>query len=188
MSADPPDQHPKNLWQSQETEADPMTLEQIHALVGKYDKRARRSLTAGAIAIGFAAFLIGTSWIRDPDTSARIALGLYLVGSTVSLILVVRALFPQRDPAESAGAYLRRRLERRLRHLQGGWMLMCAPLLPAVIAMFIVAFLHNHGPAWAPAVPVALVLFGLAVVLPVSSIRARGIKADLDELDRLMGR
>jgi len=45
---------------------------------------------------------------------------------------------------------------------------------------------HNQGPAWAPAVPLTLVILALVVVQVVTTIRARAIKRDLDELNRLM--
>ena len=64
MAADPSDQVLKTLWQAQEEETDPMTLEQIHAMVDKFDRRTRRAIMAFPLAIAFSTLLIGVSWAR----------------------------------------------------------------------------------------------------------------------------
>ncbi len=43
MAADFAAPDAKSLWQDQAPDADPVTLDQVHALVRGYDRRARRS-------------------------------------------------------------------------------------------------------------------------------------------------
>ncbi|MEI9891556.1 MAG: hypothetical protein WDN45_14595 [Caulobacteraceae bacterium] len=46
----------------------------------------------------------------------------FILGEVGVCVLVYRTVFPQRDPAEPAGAFLRRRLQLRLDYAQGRWL------------------------------------------------------------------
>lgn len=184
MAADAVGPDPKSLWQEQEQEADPMTLEQIHAFVRRYDNRSLRVGVALAIALVAIGFVGDNAWnrVHDPIMTA-----LFVGGELTACLLIYRMVFPRRDPAEPAGAYLRRRLQIRLAHLQGGWVLALAPLLP-VIAYTGYVTLQRHGPTLVAKLgPLAIIVAGIAFTAVRARQRARKVKADLDELNGLLG-
>ncbi len=188
MAADPSDQVLKTLWQAQEEETDPMTLEQIHAMVEKFDRRTRRAIMAFPLAIAFSTLLIGVSWARAVDTDVRVALALCFAGTLGCAMLAMRLLLLRRDSVESAADFLRRRMHTHLRKAQGGWLLYLAPVVPGMIAVLFVAVRRSHALVWAPLLPLAILAVGLGFVAVRTRFQARKLKADLDELDRLMGR
>lgn len=177
----------KSLWQAQDQETDPMTLEQIHALVGSYDRKTRRSAMVAPLATAFSALILGMSWMRAPETDVRIALALCFIGLVVCCMLALRLLLPHRDPAESAGAFLKRRLQFQIRKARGGWLWLLTPLVPGLVACFVVAFKASSKVAWAPVPLLVVVVAGLAFVTLRTRYQARKLEADLNELDRLMG-
>jgi hypothetical protein len=184
MAADLSVLDPKSLWQDQEREADPVTLEQIHALVRRYDSRIRWSgvtLALGLVAVGAA---VSAAWTRahDPVTTVLVS-----GGELTTFYLIFRLVFPVRDPAEPAGAYLRRRLQLRLRHLQGGWVWALLPLLPAILWRVYVVSRHTQS---LPARLAQFAIVGLALIFMAirTRLRARKVKAQLDELDGLLER
>jgi len=183
---DPSHQDLRTLWQGQDRETDPMTLEQIHALVGKYDRRTRLSAALLAVMLVFAGFATGARLIGAHDTLDRVGVALYVLGMIVSAALIARMNFPRRDPAESAGAFLKRRLQRRLATARGGWVPILLPILPAAAVIAFWTIEHNRGPAWAPWPPLALFAVVVLFVMVRTRRQARRLEADLKELDRLM--
>ena len=183
---DPADQDLRALWQAQEQETDPMTLEQIHALVGKYDRMTRKALWVTPLAIAASSVLCGVLWTQSPDIDVRITLALVFAGTVVTYLMAMRLAFPQRDPAESAGAFLKRRLQAQLRKARGGWLMLLAPLVPGLVACFVVVFRRSHEVFWAPIPLLAVLAPGLLYVILRTRSQGRKIKTDLDELDRLM--
>jgi hypothetical protein len=188
---DPSEQDLKALWMGQETETDPMTLEQIHALVGKYDRKTRMAGMIIAPSLVVTGALGALAWQTHPDPLGRAGAVLYLLGVTASFLLIARMNFPQRDPAESSGAFLRRRLQRQLAAARGGWLLMLLPVVPAMIVIGLWIFRQppaaSHGPVWAKYLPL-VVLAGAWAAVAFNNLRRQTprIKADLEELDRLM--
>jgi hypothetical protein len=190
MAAEHPD--PKSLWLDQEPETDAMTLDQIHALAGRYDRKVRfLPLMIGVCLVGVG-LLGGVLWSKMPDTLGRVSAVLFILGEATCFILGYRLAFPRRDPAESAGAYLRRRLQLKLTNAQGGWMVMLAPLLPFLLLTIYRMALHppaHHGPTLLQFAPVAvLAALWLIVFLIQRGRAARSSKAELEELDALMRR
>ncbi len=134
MAADLPGPDPKSLWQDQEQERDPVTLDQIHTMVRRYDGRTRRAILAFPIILMAAAFVCGELWIKargDPQGQALAVIT--LLGEATTAYIAWRMLYPARDPTEPAGAYLHRRLQRRLAYLKGRWMIAAAPLIPSIV-------------------------------------------------------
>jgi len=179
------DPDPKALWQSQGTETDPMTLGQIHALVGRYDRKTRKAVMVIPVAIAVSSVLCGVLWMQSREADVRIALALVFVGTVVTYLMAMRLAFPQRDPAESAAAFLKRRLQAQLRKARGGWLMLLAPMAPGLVACFVVVFRRSHEVAWAPLPLLAVLAPGLLFVSLRTRAQGRRIKADLDELDRL---
>ena len=190
---DPSDQDLKALWAGQEMEADPMTLEQIHGLVRKYDRKMRIALWLILVILLTAGILGGQVWLTHPDPLGRAGAALYLVGMFVSCALIGRVVLAWRDPAEPAGAYLRRRLQRQLANLRGGWVVTLLPIVPGMVVSNLWIFEHRgapqHHPAplWIRYLPlVALAAVWLFCFAFIARRSLRTVKADLDELDRLM--
>ena len=77
MAADLSGPDPKALWKEQEQETDPMTLEQIHALVRQYDNQDRRRQRS-AIPIGAPQFTLArnTRNVRVEDRPNSETLGI----------------------------------------------------------------------------------------------------------------
>ena len=188
MAADLPGQDPKTLWQDQEAEADPVTLDQIHAMVRRYDGRARRAMLAFPIILMAAAFVSGELWIKAPDNIGRAVALATLLGEAATAYIVWRMLYPARDPTEPAGDYLHRRLVRRLAYLKGRWMIAAAPLIPAMVLAQYFTLTHGDRPWWLRIAPVLILIAALAVVWLRVRGRSRRIRAQLDELEGLMGR
>ena len=183
LSADP-----KTLWQSQDQETDPVTLDQIHSMVSKFDRRTRMATILIPAAITASALLFGISWARASALDVHVALALCFAGSMVTYAMAMRQLLVLRDSTESAGAFLKRRMQVQLSKARGGWLLFLVPVLPGLIACFYVVFQRSHDVFWAPVPLLAVVVPGFAFVIVSSRARARKLRADLDELDRLMGR
>ena len=183
MTADLSGPDPKSLWQDQEPEPDPMTLDQIHALVRRYDRKAQRLAAAIAVILvvvgGVTAFL----WTRSHDPVMAVLL---LGGESATLFWAWRLNFPDRDPAEPAGAYLRRRLQLKVAHLQGRWLWVVAPLLPVMLWMAHVMYERHQAPVMTRLAPFIFIVVGFALVAVRSGQRARKVKADLEDLNRLL--
>jgi hypothetical protein len=185
MDADPLGPDPKSLWRDQEREADPVTLEQIHALVRRYDNKARWRGVVLALALVVVGAAGSAAWSRAHDPVLAV---LFFGGEFATCYMAYRVAFPNRDPAEPAGAYLRRRLQVRLDYLHGGWMWVAAPLLPCVLwGGYVASQLHTLplSRRLAPFVGMAVCVVFVSIW---SRVRARKIKAHLDELDGLFER
>jgi hypothetical protein len=190
MAADLSGPDPKALWQDQEHEADPVTLDQIHAMVRRYDRKMRFVPLMIAACLVVVGLLGGSLWVKAHDTLDRVSAILFILGEAGAFILGYRVAFPRRDPTESAGAYLRRRLQLKLANARGGWMVIVTPVLPFLLVSIYRGSKHPpHGPLLPQIAPVA-VLFGawLAVFLVQRSRAARIGKTELDELEGLMRR
>lgn len=185
MVADTSRPDPKALWLDQEQEADPVTLDQIHALVRRYDARARRLAFAIAAVLLLVVAVTVFLWIRSHDPVMAVLL---LAGESLTLLAAWRLNFPHRDPAEPAGAYLRRRLRLKVAHLQGRWLWVTLPLLPVILWMAHVMYERHEAPVMTRLAPFIFVVVGFALVAVRARRRARRIKADLDELNTLLER
>jgi hypothetical protein len=102
--------------------------------------------------------------------------------------MAYRTVFPSRDPAAPASAYVRKRLQRRLSLQQGGWALPLIPLLPGVLIAVYEAFNNHHDPLWLRVGP--FLFNGAVLVYMVVSARkdARETRVQLQELDDLLKR
>ncbi len=191
MAADPSGQDPKALWKELEPETDPVTLDQIHAIARKLDRKARLALIAFLLVVIVAAFAGGQRWQTTHDALTRTNVLLIIGGLLLSGYLSSRVLFPSRDPSEPAGAYLRRRLQRSLANVRGGWMITVTPLLPSLVLSFYAAYGRHlagpyPGPTWARFLPLAVLAGALVFVLARTRRGERRIRAQLEEVDQLL--
>src|SRR5580658_59850 len=162
MAADIEGQDPKALWQHQELETDPVTLEHVHSLARKLDRKMRFTPAVMALGLVFVGFLTGELWTGAHDSLHRVSAILFVVGQLGCYILIYRIVFPSRDPAAPLSAHLRHRLQRILIYRQGGWAVVLLPLLPFLLVGGYEALEGGHGPLWLKIAP--LVLFGAVLV------------------------
>jgi hypothetical protein len=189
MTADPFD--PRSLWQDQTPEEDPMTLEQIHDLARRRERRTRFTLPLMGVILGAALFVYGEQFQTAKDAFQRIAVLVSAAGLLAFCWLMYRVVFPRRDPAEPAGAYLRRQLELGLRNHRGGWMMAIAPLLPGFLLTYVARALRGqagHGPLLTSLLPLMLVVAAFVLAMFRARRAAPRIQAEIDELDRLIRR
>ena len=188
MAADLSGPDLKTLWKDQEPEAEPMTLERIRFLVRRYDRRTRFTTGAMAAILLLTGLLAGQAWVKTNDLIMRLWAILFVFGEASVCVLVYRIVFPQRDPAEPAGAFLRRRLQIRLGYAQGRWLVAVSPLAPFMVLSVYVQVTTHRGPPWARLS--TLVIFVAALIIGGLRSRARipKLKAEIAELDELLRR
>jgi len=188
MTADPPGQDPKTLWQDQEPETDPVTLTHIHDLARRLDRKRRFTPPALGLGLLFIGFTASKVWFGADEPLGRLLAVLIAIGACATYFMVYRVEFPSRDPAEPASAYLRSRLQRKLSYRQGGWVLAVLPMLPVILIAGYRVLSNEHAPLWAKTAPFAI--WGASLVFLVVSfkIKARQTRAQLQELDDLLKR
>ena len=183
MAADFAAPDAKSLWQDQAPDADPVTLDQVHALVRGYDRRARRKGATLALMLVVIGALGAVSWIHRHDPITAV---LFVGGELTAWYLVWRLIFPPRDPAEPAVAYLRRRMQLRLAHAQGGWVWALLPLLPVILRLSYLTLQRHQAPALGRATPFIIFVAALGFAAIRAGRRARQVKAELKALDALL--
>ena len=163
-----------------------MTLEEIHALARGFDRRSRRVLAFTAISFTLGAFIYGQVWETHHDVLSRTGLALTLAGVLMCGYLGFSAHFRQRDPAQTAGAYLRLQLQSSLRRARGGWLVSLAALLPGLVILIAATVRTYHGPLWALFLPEVLIVLMMAFAVLNSRRAAKRLKRELEELDHLL--
>ena len=186
MAADAVGPDPVTLWREQEPEADSVTLERIHVLVRRYDRKQQFGVGAMAAILLLTGLLSGELWVNAHDLVTRLSAALLVVGEVGVCALAYRRTFPTRDAAEPAGAFLRRRLRTSLVYAQGRWLIVVTPIMPFMLLNIYVQFTRAPGPLWARVA--TLIVFAVALLVAWRTTQARipRIKAELDELDRLL--
>lgn len=188
MAADPQGHDPRTLWRDQDPETDPVTLEQIHDLARKMDRRTRLTPPVMALSLMFVGAMTGFVWIHAHDLLGRAIAILSAAGCLGCYIQIYRLEFPFRDPAEPSSAHLRRRLQRSLAFRTGGWVLAVLPMAPAVLLGAYRTFHHGAGHFWLKAAPFLIFAAAMAFIGVRNRLNAPKTRARLRELDDLMGR
>ena len=188
MAADLPGTDPKALWRDQEQESDPVTLDQIHTMVRRYDSRAQRAAVVIPAILLLVGFVGGVTWIRANDLAGHVMAVALVLGEATTFFIVRRMLYLPRDPAEPAGVYLHRRLLRRLAYLKGRWMIAVAPLVPAMVLAQYFVLTHGHRSLLLRASPTLIVIAAIVLVRLLGRDRTRKVRALIDELEGLMRR
>ena len=188
MAAEPHDHDPKTLWQKQEQEIAPVTLEYIHTVSRNLDRKTRYKPALMAVALIAVGVLASLLW-RDAHSALQQAAAiLFVAGQLGCYFLIYRVMFPSRDPAEPISAYLRRRMARTLAYQRGGLVVVLLPLVPFVLVGGYQIFGLDHGPLWPRVLPFVILAVVLAFVFARASIGARRTQAQLRELDELLKR
>jgi hypothetical protein len=187
----PKDQKLKELWQSQKTEGVRMTVAEVQASSGKFQRRIQgrnaREYVASAVMVVF----FGFEFWRDGDLLVRIGFALLIAGLCyLAWQLHVRASWsplPKDAGLSSYVEYKRRELERQRDALNSVWRWYLGPLVPGMAVLLLAFFRANPGHLKHPAfivVPEAIffaaVSFGIA---KLNSNAARRLQKEIDELD-----
>jgi len=188
MAADIQGQDPKTLWQDQEPETDSVTLDHIHDLSRRLDRKTRLVPAVIALSLIVTGYLAGQLWTVARDLLQHVAAILFVAGELGCFLVIYRSSFPSRDPAMPASAFLRRRLQRRLYYLQGGWALAVLPILPFVLVEVYNILKNGQGSLWAKLAPFVLFVVWVVVVVVWARIGARRTRSQLQELDELLKR
>ena len=187
----PKDQKLKELWQIQKTEGVRMTVAEVQASSGKFQRRIQgrnaREYVASAVMVVF----FGFEFWRDGDLLVRIGFALLIAGLCyLAWQLHVRASWsplPKDAGLSSYVEYKRRELERQRDALNSVWRWYLGPLVPGMAVLLLAFFRANPGHLKHPAfivVPEAIffaaVSFGIA---KLNSNAARRLQKEIDELD-----
>jgi hypothetical protein len=185
------DRRMKELWQGQPTEGVRMSIDQIQAVAGKFQRRIHwrnvREYVAAIAVIVFSAY----EFFRGGDLLVRTGFGLIIAGTSY-LIWHLLSKGSWRPLPEDAGLsscidFQRRQLEQQRDLVSSVWRWYLAPLAPGM-AILLVAFYHaNPGHVKYP----ALVVLPEAIFFAVISVAvarlnekaARRLQRQIDELD-----
>jgi len=181
----------KNLWQSQKQE-EPVTLENVHARAGTFQRRIRRrnliEYAAGAVAISVFAWYI----YALPGLMVKIGSGFCIAGILFILWQLHRRIGAEILP-ETSGLGLidfhRRALARQRDGLRTVWKWYIAPVIPGFLTMTAGFYFDAPEPMRAAVlydlftrlVPFLVLVTGY--VLFVNARGARKLQKRIDELD-----
>ena len=187
----PKDQKLKELWQSQKTEGVRMTVAEVQASSGKFQRRIQgrnaREYVASAVMVVF----FGFEFWRDGDLLVRIGFALLIAGLCyLAWQLHVRASWsplPKDAGLSSYVEYKRRELERQRDALNSVWRWYLGPLVPGMAVLLLAFFRANPGHLKHPAfivVPEAIFFAAVSfVIAKLNSNAARRLQKEIDELD-----
>jgi hypothetical protein len=185
------DRRMKALWQGQPTEGVRMSIEQVQASAGSFQRKiqwrnAREYVAAAAVVVFF-----GFQFVRTGDLVARLGFGLIIAG----MCYMVWHLYfkgawrplPRDAGLSNCIEFQRRELERQRDLLSHVWSWYLGPLIPG-LAVLIVDFAfasqgrikHNGLFVAAYSLFVAGIFFGIA---KLNSNAARTLQRRIDELD-----
>jgi len=185
------DRRMKELWQSQSTEGVRMSVEQIQAVAGKFQRRIHwRNVREYVVAIAVVVFS-GYEFFRAGDLLVRIGFGLIIAG-TAYLIWHLLSEGSWRPLPEDAGLsscieFQRRQLVQQRGLVSSVWRWYLGPLIPGM-AMLLVAFGRaNPGHVKYPALvvlPEAIFFAVICVAIAkLNANAARRLQRQIDELD-----
>lgn len=183
----PPDEHLKALWQSQETETATMTAQAVRARAARFTNRRRWMFLFGFALMLVEIVIFGRYALILPGTAARIGMLAILVGLGW-MIARFSLLAPRRFPdakatGESFLEYHRTELQ-RTRETFGGLLVMVGPLLLGMIVFVVGAAISSPRRGLLNALPI-LALIGLWLVVAWWIVRRqeRKRRQRLAELD-----
>lgn len=185
------DRRMKELWQSQPTEGMRMSVEQIQAVAGKFQRRIHwrniREYVAAIVVVVFSAY----EFFRGGDQLVRTGFGLIIAG-TFYLIWHLLSKGSWRPLPEDAGLsscieFQRRQLVQQRDLVSSVWRWYLGPLIPGM-AILLLAFYHaNPGHVKHPSLIVLPEAIFFAVIsVAVAKLNARAacrLQRQIDELD-----
>ncbi len=187
----PQDRELREVWQGQKTEGVRMSVAEIEASAGKFQRRIQwrnaREYVASAVMVVF----FGFEFWRAGDPLVRVGFALLIAGLCfMAWQLHVRASWsplPKDAGLSSYVEYKRRELERQRDALNGVWRWYLGPLIPGLAVLLLAFYRANPGHLKHPAfivVPEAIffaaVSFGVA---RLNSNAAHRLQKEIDELE-----
>jgi hypothetical protein len=185
------DRELKELWQSQKTEGVRMSVAEMQASAGKFQRRIQgrnaREYVASAVMVVF----FGFEFWRAGDLLVRTGFALLIAGlCTLAWQLHVRGSWsplPADAGLSSYVEYKRRELVRQRDALNSVWRWYLGPLVPGMAVLLLAFFRANPGHLKHPAfivVPEAIFFAAVSfVIAKLNSNAARRLQKEIDELD-----
>jgi hypothetical protein len=185
------DRHMKELWQGQPTEGVRMSIEQVQASAGSFQRKIQWRNAREYVAAFVVVVFFGFQFVRTGDLGARMGFGLLIAGMCYMVWQLHsrgswRAV-PKDAALSSCIEFKRRELERQRDLLSHIWSWYLGPLIPG-LAVLIVDFAfasqgrvrHNGLLVAAYSLFVAGIFIGIA---KLNSRAASTLQKQIDELD-----
>jgi len=186
----------RNLWQSQNMEHTPMSVEQIRETAQKYRRRIRRRNAVEYVSIAATSVFFAWTIFLVPLAGMRVGAALCILGGGYVAYQLHRRAWPRIAPAGLALAncaeFYRGELVRQRDFLRGIWRWYLGPLIPGLAWLAAAAGVANSGHL--PHVWRFLAGYALAAALAFFLIARTNLKAAgkiqkrIEELDGWMGR
>jgi len=181
----------RNLWQSQNVEHTPMSLEQIREKARDYQRKVRWRNAREYAAIVAISVFFGSTIFRVPLAWMRVGASLCILGGWYVAYQIYRRARSRTAPTDLAPAncmeFYRGELVRQRDFLQGIWRWYLGPLVPGMAVLLLAFFRANPGHLKHPAfivVPEAIFFAAVSfVIAKLNSNAARRLQKEIDELD-----
>jgi hypothetical protein len=139
----------RNLWQSQNMENAPMSLEQIREKARDYQRRIRWRNAREYAAIAATSIFFGWTIFRIPLAGMRAGAALCILGGWYVAYQIYRRARPRTAPADLALAncmeFYRRELVRQRDFLRGIWRWYLGPFVPGLAWLTVAAGVASPG-------------------------------------------
>jgi len=188
--------HVRNLWQCQNVEHTPMTLEQIREKARDYQRKIRWRNAVEYAAIAATSIFFVWTIFRIPLAGMRVGAALCILGGWYVAYQLHRRAWPRIAPAGLAlancVAFYRGELVRQRDFLRGIWRWYLGPFVPGLAWLVVAAGAAN--PARLPRVWPFLAGYALAIALAFHLIARMNLNAAgklqkrIEDLDAWMGR
>jgi hypothetical protein len=169
----------RNLWQSQNVENTPMTLEQIRQKARSYQRKIRRRNAVEYAAIAATSVFFAWTIFRIPLAGMRVGAALCILGGWYVAYQLHRRAWPRIAPADLALAncteVYRGELVRQRDFLREIWRWYLGPLIPGLAWLIAAAGAANPGRL--PHVWPFLAGYALAIALAFFLIGRMNLKA-----------
>ncbi len=150
MTNETPKDRMQDIWLCQPVEGIKMSVEEVRARAGKFEKKIRwrnvREYAAGAIAM----VLLGFSFAGTPDVLDRTAFALLIVGMAYVLYQLHRKgqarSMPGEMGTEPSLQFYRSQLERQRDLVGNVWVWYLGPFVPGLVLSAIASVAHNAQP------------------------------------------
>jgi Flp pilus assembly protein TadB len=185
------DRSMKELWQSQSTEGVRMSVEQIQAVAGKFQRRIHWRNVREYVTAMFLVVFFSYEFFRGNDPVVRAGFGLLIAG-IFYLIWHLLSKGSWRPLPEDAGLsscieFQRRQLEQQRDLVSSVWRWYLAPLAPGMAILLVAFYRANPGHVKYPALivlPEAIFFAVICVaVARLNENAARRLQRQIDELD-----
>ena len=139
----------RNLWQSQNVEHTPMTLEQIREAAQKYRRKIRRRNAVEYVAIASTSVFFAWTIFLAPNAWMRAGAALCILGGWYVAYQLHRRAWPRIAPAGLALAncmeFYRGELVRQRDFLRGIWRWYLGPMIPGLAWLTVAVGVANPG-------------------------------------------